>query len=204
MATMEVSAVSDAVGNGEVLFDWQAKALNTPATNFNKAYVNAIDESVTKSSLESLTSMYPELTVNTHAASMEEASDMFVQRWAIFIFVLIILMAGVLNTLLNNILAKRKEFAVLRTIGVRPMGIVKIIVTQISFYLLLGLVFGTFCGLVFSLIVSLIDSGRVAIDFPLMWGVAASMWFVSMFIFVPVGWVMENKKISTEILSDNK
>ncbi|WKA52260.1 peptide ABC transporter permease [Planococcus liqunii] len=133
---------------------------------------------------------------------------MFVQRWAIFILVLIILvvsvMAGVLNTLLNNILAKRKEFAVLRTIGVRPMGILKIIVTQISFYLLIGLVFGAFCGLVFSLIVSLIDYGRVAIDFPLMWGVAASMWFISLFIFIPVGWVMENKKISMEILSDNK
>ncbi|WKA52259.1 ABC transporter permease [Planococcus liqunii] len=52
VATMVVSAVSDAVGNGEVLFDWQAKALNTPATNFNKAYVNAVDESVAKSSLE--------------------------------------------------------------------------------------------------------------------------------------------------------
>ncbi|MDQ0430179.1 putative ABC transport system permease protein [Planomicrobium stackebrandtii] len=208
VATMVVSAVSDAVGNGEVLFDWQAKALNTSSTNFNKAYVNAVDESVAMSSLETLTSMYPELIVNTHAAALEEASNMFLQRWAIFILVLIILvvsvMAGVLNTLLNNILAKRKEFAVLRTIGVRPMGIVKIIVTQISFYLLIGLVFGALCGLVFSLIVSLIDSGRVAIDFPLMLGVAASMWVVSLFIFIPIGWVMGNKKISMEILSDNK
>lgn len=208
VSTMVVSAVSGAVGNGEVLFDWEAKALNTSATNFNKAYINPFDESMAMSSLETLTSMYPELTVNTHAVSLEEASDMFLQRWAIFILVLIILvvsvMAGVLNTLLNNILAKRKEFAVLRTIGVRPMGIMKIIVTQISFYLLIGLVFGALCGLVFSLIVSLIDSGRVAIDLPLMMWVAASMWVVSLGIFVPVGWIMGNKKISMEILSDNK
>lgn len=208
VTTMVVSTVSDAVGNGEVLFDWQAKALNTSSTNFNKAYVNAVDESLAMSSLETLTSMYPELIVNTHAVALKEASDMFLQRWAIFILVLIILvvsvMAGVLNTLLNNILAKRKEFAVLRTIGVRPMGIVKIIVTQISFYLLIGLVFGVLCGLVFSLIVSLIDSGRVAFDFPLMLAVAVSMWVISLLVFIPVGWVMGNKKISMEILSDNK
>lgn len=208
VATMVVSAVSGAVGEGEVLFDWRAKALNTSSTNFNKAYVNTYDESAAINSLEILTSMYPELTVNVHAAALEEASDMFLQRWAIFILVLIILivsvMAGVLNTLLNNILAKRKEFAVLRTIGVRPMGIMKIIVSQISFYLLIGLVFGAFCGLVFSLIVSLTDSGSVAIDFPLLMWVAASMWVVSLFIFIPIGWAIGNKKISIEILSDNK
>lgn len=206
--TMVVSAVSDAVANGEVLFDWQAKTLNTSSTNFNKAYVDAFDEEAAISSLESLTSIHPELTVTTHKASMEEAADMFLQRWAIFILVLIVLvvsvMVGVLNTLLNNILAKRKEFAVLRTIGVRPIGIIKIIVTQISFYLLIGVTFGTLCGFVFSLIVSLIDSGRMETDFALIIGVAALMWFVSLLIFVPVGWIMGNKKISTEILSDNK
>ncbi|MBU9673350.1 ABC transporter permease [Planococcus sp. CP5-4] len=208
VVTMVVSAVSDAIDDGEVLFDWQAKALNTSSTNFDKAYVNTYDESAAIDSLETLASMYPELMVNTHAASIEEASDMFVQRWAIFILVLIILivsvMAGVLNTLVNNILSKRKEFAVLRTIGVRPIGIVKIIVSQISFYLLIGLVFGALCGLVFSVIVSLIDSGSIAIDFSLMMWVAASMWGGSLLIFVPVGWAIGNKKISMEILSDNK
>ena len=208
VVTMVVSAVSDAIDDGEVLFDWQAKALNTSSTNFDKAYVNTYDESAAIDSLKTLTSKYPELTVNVHATALEEASDMFLQRWAIFILVLIILvvsvMAGVLNTLLNNILSKRKEFAVLRTIGVRPMGVVKIIVSQISFYLLIGLVFGALCGLVFSVIVSLIDLGNMAIDFSLMMWVAASMWVVSLIIFVPVGWVIGNKKIRMEILSDNK
>ncbi|ANU11194.1 hypothetical protein BBH88_13250 [Planococcus antarcticus DSM 14505] len=208
ITTMRVGAISSAVTEGEVLFDWQAKALNNPSTNFYKAYVDSLDESEVINSFESVTSVYPELVVNTYAASLEEASAMFLQRWAIFILVLIVLvvsvMAGVLNTLLNNILAKRKKFAILRTIGVKPTGIVKIIVTQISFYLVIGLTFGVLSELVFTLIVSLIDSGPVAMNFTLIVGLAAAMWLASLLIFVPVGWVMANKKISMEILSDNK
>src|SRR5690606_15329245 len=135
---------------------------------------------------------YLELTINTRTTSLEEASTMFLQRWAIFIFVLVVLvisvMAGVFNTLLNNVMAKRKEYAVLRTIGVRPGGIMKIVVTQISFYLVAGIVFGLACGLVFSLIISLIDPGTLAIHLPLILGLAGAMWLIGLLLFVPIGW----------------
>lgn len=136
VTTMRVSAISSAVTEGEVLFDWQAKALINSSTNFYKSYVDSLDESEVSNSFESLTSMYSEFVINPYEASLEEAFAMFLQRWVILILVLIVcLMAEVLNTFLNNILAKRKEFAILRTIGVKPTGIVNIIVTQISFSL---------------------------------------------------------------------
>ncbi|MDN7228225.1 ABC transporter permease [Planococcus liqunii] len=208
VTTMAVSAISEAVPTGEVLFDWQAKALNISSTNFQKAYVKSTDESAALNSLETLKNMYPEVTVNTHGVSIKEASHMFLQHWAIFIIVLIVLVvsviAGVFNTLLNNILVKRKEFAVLRTIGVKPWGVVKIVVTQISFYLVSGLMFGLVCGVLFSLTVSLVDPGSPTIDYLLILGVAGAMWFISLVIFIPVGWKIGNKKISLEILSDNK
>ena len=206
--TMVVSAISEEVTEGEVLFDWQAQALNYSGINFHKLYVDSLDESETETSLETLTRKYPELTINTRKISLEEASTMFLQRWAIFILVLIVLvisvMAGVFNTLLNNVMAKRKEYAVLRTIGVRPGGIMKIVVTQISFYLVAGIVFGLACGLVFSLIISLIDPGTLAIHLPLILVLAGAMWLVGLLLFIPVGWKLGNKKISMEIVSDNK
>lgn len=206
--TMVVSAISEGVTEGEVLFDWQAQALNDSGINFHKLYVDSLDESSAEASLETLTRKYPELTINTRTTSLEEASTMFLQRWAIFIFVLVVLvisvMTGVFNTLLNNIMAKRKEYAVLRTIGVRPGGIMKIVVTQIAFYLVAGIVFGLACGLVFSLIISLIDPGTLAIHLPLILGLAGAMWLVGLLLFIPVGWKLGNKKISTEIVNDNK
>lgn len=206
--TMVVSAISEGVTEGEVLFDWQAQALNDSGINFHKLYVDSLDESSAEASLETLTKEYLELTINTRTTSLEEASTMFLQRWAIFIFVLVVLvisvMAGVFNTLLNNVMAKRKEYAVLRTIGVRPGGIMKIVVTQISFYLVAGIVFGLACGLVFSLIISLIDPGTLAIHLPLILGLAGAMWLIGLLLFVPIGWKLGNKKISTEIVNDNK
>ena len=206
--TMVVSAISEGVTEGEVLFDWQAQALNDSGINFHKLYVDSLDESSAEASLETLTKEYPELIINTRTTSIEEASTMFLQRWAIFILVLIVLvisvMAGVFNTLLNNIMAKRKEYAVLRTIGVRPGGIMKIVVTQIAFYLVAGIVFGLACGLVFSLIISLIDPGTLAIHLPLILGLAGVMWLVGLLLFIPVGWKLGNKKISMEIVNDNK
>ncbi|TWT07714.1 FtsX-like permease family protein [Planococcus sp. CPCC 101016] len=208
VTTMVVSDISEAVTEGEVLFDWQAYALNDSVTNFDKLYVDLLDESEAAASLEILTSIYPELTVHTRAESLDEFSSMFLQRWAIFILVLIVLVvsviAGVFNTLLNNIMAKRKEFAVLRSLGVKPSGIMKIVVTQISFYLLTGIFLGMLYGLIFTLIILLIDPGRFAIDFALIVYVAAVMWIMGLLIFVPVGWKLGNKKISMEMVNDNK
>lgn len=208
LATMIVSAVSKEVAEGEVLFDWTAPAFNKPAPSFQKLYVDSLDSPKTIASLESLKSMHPELMVSTHALSLEEFSDAFIQRWAIFILVLIVLivsvLAGVLNTLLNNIMSKRKEFAVLRTVGVTPIGIVKIILTQISFYLLAGIAFGLMVGLIFTLIISLIDPGRFAVNFALIMGVAVIMWIIALVLFALIGWKLGNKRISLEVFYDNK
>lgn len=206
--TMKVSAVSEIVAGGEVLFDWQVDLLNRPYIAFSQVFVESANESEAVNSLETLKSMHPELTVNTHSVSLEESSAAFLQRWAIFILVLIVLvvsvLASVFNTLFNNMMGKRKEFAVLRAIGVRPMGITKIVVTQISFYLVTGMGFGVLCGVLFTFIIFLIDPGRLTIDFHLIMSLSAAIWIIGLLVFTPVGWKLGNSKIGMEMGRDNK
>lgn len=55
--------------------------------------------------------------MNSLAESLAQSKEMAGQRWIIFIVVLIVIllsvMFGVVNTLINNMNAKRKAFAVL-------------------------------------------------------------------------------------------
>ena len=208
VATMVVSSIADTIINADVLFDWQVAGIKDEFIPFSTLFVQAEDERAAVQALEQFKSNYPELQINTHSQSLEEASAMFLQRWSIFIVVLIALvlsvMAGVFNTLINNIYSKRKEFAVLRTVGVRPQGVVKIIVTQIILYVLIGLLFGGVCGWLLSLIVSLIDPGGYTVNMFIIFSVALSMLVMSIALFIPIGRKIGNQKISVEVLHDNK
>ncbi|WP_438313179.1 FtsX-like permease family protein [Sporosarcina sp. FA9] len=208
VTTMIVGAITDTIINSDVLFDWQVSAMKGEFTAFDRLFVRAGDEQGAVLALESFKSQYPELQISTHSKSLEEASAMFLQRWSIFIAVLIALvlsvMAGIFNTLVNNIYSKRKEFAVLRTVGVRPQGVVKIIITQIVLYVMIGLLFGVVCGLLLSFVISLIDPGGYAVDMVIILSVALSMLVMSIVLFIPIGRKIGNQNISVEVLHDNK
>lgn len=208
VASMIVGYISDTIIDSDVLFDWQMQHLRIEFTPFDKLFIQAADEQGTLSVLDTFKSNYPELQLNSHSKSLDEAMEMFLQRFSIFIVVLVALvlsvMAGVFNTLVNNIYSKRKEFAVLRTVGIGPNGIVKIIVTQIVFYVLIGLAFGVFCGLLFSYVISLIDSGGYVVDWVIILSVALAMLVMSIALFIPIGRKISKQNLSVEVLHDNK
>ncbi|MCM3641432.1 MULTISPECIES: FtsX-like permease family protein [Priestia] len=94
---------------------------------------------------------------------------MFYQRWGIFILVIATLvvstMVGVFNSLVNNIYSKRKEFAVLRAMGVTPKSLRKVILSQVNLYIIIGLIIGTLMGLLTTFILLLVDPGKFVIDY---------------------------------------
>ncbi|MEK5038281.1 FtsX-like permease family protein [Sporosarcina sp. FSL K6-3457] len=207
-ATIVVGQIADTTFQADVVFDWQVQGLYPEFIPFDRLYVQAENEETTISVLEQYKSQYPALQIHTHAKASEEAKEMFVQRWSIFIVVLLALvlavMVGVGNTLMNTLYSKRKEFAVLRTIGVRPWGIVQIMVTQVVLYVLIGLLFGGVCGLLLSFVISLIDMGGYAVNGWLILSVGLSMLVSSILIVVPMGRKIGRQNISVEMKQDNK
>ncbi|MED4235779.1 FtsX-like permease family protein [Priestia megaterium] len=87
---------------------------------------------------------------------------MFYQRWGIFIVVIATLvvstMVGVFNSLANNIYSKRKEFAVLRAMGMTPKSIRKVILSQVNLYITISNMWN--CNGAFSDINSAINGSR--------------------------------------------
>lgn len=205
---MVVGAISNTLSDVDAMIDWEATQFMNEFTTFHSLLIDTDEEESILSTLEPLKRQYPELQLFGRQKSVDEADAMFMQRWSIFIMVLVALvlsvMTGVCNTLVNTIYSKRKEFAVLRTIGVRPAGIVKVILTQVVLYVVIGLSFGTVCGLVLSWIISLIDPGKLYVNAALLWSVAGIMIVMSVVLFVPIGHKLATRQISVEVLQDNK
>ncbi|GKV56479.1 ABC transporter permease [Sporosarcina sp. NCCP-2222] len=205
---MVIGAISPTMPDVDAMMDWKAATFLNEYTTFHALYLDATSEEETMKALEPLKQQYPELQLFGHQKSVDEANTMFLQRWSIFLMVLVALvlsvMTGVCNTLINTVYAKRKEFAVLRTIGVRPRGIGKVILTQVSLYVIIGLCFGTVCGFLLAWIILLIDSGELHVNASLLWAVAAAMLTISIALFVPIGHKLGARKISVEVLQDNK
>ncbi|QTD43176.1 FtsX-like permease family protein [Sporosarcina sp. Te-1] len=205
---MVVGAISTTMSGVDAMMDWKATQFWNEFTTFNSLYIDTDDEAEVLNAVEPLKQQYPELQLFGHQKSIDEANTMFLQRWSIFLMVLAALvlsvMTGVCNTLINTIYSKRKEFAVLRTIGVRPGGVGKVILTQVILYVVIGLCFGAICGFLLSWIILLIDPGKLYVNAPLLWSVAAAMVIISVALFVPIGRKLGNRKISVEVLQDNK
>ncbi|MBB4824872.1 putative ABC transport system permease protein [Sporosarcina luteola] len=205
---MVIGAISPTMFGMDAMMDWKATQFLNEFTTFNSLYIDAVDEEEGLKIVEPLKQQYPELQLFGHQKSIDEANIMFLQRWSIFLMVLAALvlsvMTGVCNTLINTIYSKRKEFAVLRTIGVRPGGVGKVILTQVLLYIVIGLCFGAICGFLLSWIILLIDPGKLYVNASLLWSIAAAMLVISVALFVPIGRKLGSRKISLEVLQDNK
>lgn len=194
--------------NVEMYMDWRNKEFNTDFTVFSRLFISSNDEKYTLKQLEELKKQYPELQINSYEQSVKKAKQMFYQRWSIFIVVVIVMvfsvMLGVFNTLINNINSKRKEFAVLRTICIDKRGIIRVIMTQVILYILIGLILGTFAGILLTYAISLIDHGKVYIDFIFVNTIVGVMLGMAFIIFVPFANRIGKRKVSIELNQDNK
>lgn len=190
----------------DIIIGWK-NSLNRYNT-FSHLYIKTHDEVKTLEELELLSRKYPELKINAFSAAQEESFNMFLQRWAIFIIVLTVLVTstivGVFQSLINSIFSRRKEYAVLRGMGVTPFGIKKIILTQILLYVIIGLIIGVFIGIGLSLLIVLIDPTPVIFNYKIIGSISIMILLSSVILFTIVGSRLTKKSVMNEMNFDGK
>ncbi|WP_226701251.1 ABC transporter permease [Priestia aryabhattai] len=205
--TFKVIAIEkQLLNNADAYVDWNNQKLLDVI--FYTLYVDSEHIKNTVNELEELKSQYPEIKISNYEQSVKEANKMFYQRWGIFILVIATLVAstmvGVFNSLANNIYSKRKEFAVLRAMGVIPKGLRKVILSQVNLYIGIGLIIGIIMGLLTTFILLLVDPGEFVIDYKVIITVSLLMLAGSTLIFWFVGNKILSQELSIELTNDNK
>ncbi|GAB1780293.1 FtsX-like permease family protein [Priestia aryabhattai] len=202
-----VTSIEKQMLNGaDAYLDWNNGKLMD--VDFYSLYVDSAHIKDAVNELEGIRSQFPELKISNYEQSVKQATSMFYQRWGIFIVVIATLvvctMVGVFNSLANNIYSKRKEYAVLRTMGVKPKGIRNIILSQVTTYIIIGLIIGIVLGIILTYVLLLVDPGKLIIDYKILAAVIVTMITCSTILFTYLGNKIGNQNISLEITNDNK
>lgn len=202
-----VTSIEKQMVNGaDAYLDWNNGKLMD--VDFYSLYVDSAHIKDAVNELEGIRSQFPELKISNYEQSVKQATSMFYQRWGIFIVVIATLvvctMVGVFNSLANNIYSKRKEYAVLRTMGVKPKGIRNIVLSQVTTYIIIGLVIGVILGIVLTYILLLVDPGKLIIDYRVIAAIIITMITCSTVLFTYLGNKIGNQNISLELTNDNK
>ena len=188
--------------------DWKEIKYRTDATVFSKLLVQTDYAKQMIGKLEKMKGQFPEIQINSYKESLKKSKDMFYQRWSIFIVVISVMLIsitiGVFSSLINNINSKRREFAILRTISLSRRGIINVILTQILLYLFIGLLLGVLSGALLAVVISLIDPGKIYINFSIIGLISGFMLLMGLIIFFPLAAKLGNKKITLELTQDNK
>lgn len=110
---------------------------------------------------------------------------------------------GVMNTLVNNVHLKRKEFAILRAIHMEQNGIIQVILTQVTIYILIGIVLGISLRMILIYVVGLVDSVPIYLDYLLIAGMSGAVLIIAYIIF-SIANRIGKLSIFTELTEDNK
>lgn len=193
----------------DMLIDWETTAVDTSFKTFEKAHIEVLDSDLALAELEGLKEIYPEIQVNSLEQSLQQSKEMAMQRWVIFIVVLVVIlvsvMFGVVNTLINNINSKRKEFAVLRVIYMNGKNIIQAIMTQITAYILFGILLGISLGLIFTYLLGQFDSGvALSFNWTLILIMSLTTFIIAYIVLIPFADRIGNLRISEELMQDNK
>lgn len=193
----------------DMLIDWETTAINTSFHTFETAYIEVHDPQFALEELEGLKGIYPEIQVNSLEQSLQRSKEMAMQRWVIFIVVLVVIllsvMFGVVNTLINNINSKRKDFAVLRVIYMNSKNVIQVIVTQITVYILFGILLGLSLGLIFTYLLGQFDPGiALSFNWALIFIMSVTTFIIAYLVLIPFANRIGNLSISSELMKDNK
>lgn len=193
---------------GDALIDWDNSIVDVEDAEFGRAFIQTDQIDNTMNQLEDMNHKYPELYISNINHALEQSNKMFVQRWYIFIIVLIIIifsvLLGVVNTLTNNFHMKRKEFAVLRAVSLTNKGLRRYILTQVFLYLSIGLVSGFIIGVILIYAIRLIDPVPIYFDITLLLSIIFISLFVIFSVLLPIIDKIGKSSLMQELTRDNK
>lgn len=210
--TLRVGAIIDnfSVRPGAmIILDWSNEKYVDEFTVFYKGLIASNNIDRTLGELENLKRQYPQIKWTTLNQALEESKQVLYQRWTLFIMVVVTILCslvlGIFNMLINNILTKRKEYAILRTLNLNKKGLIKVILTQVIIYVFLGVILGCILGTIISNIVTLTESFSFShLDYRLMLGIVGFLIFITLVVFIPFAVSLSNRKIAEEIKFETK
>ncbi|TCT17144.1 putative ABC transport system permease protein [Natranaerovirga pectinivora] len=184
--------------------DWENDFYINEFTIIDKILIGTYDLNQTIADLENLRRKYPNIKWSTLEEALETSNDMLNQRWKLLTIsitaILIGLIIGSQNMMINNILNKRIEYAILRTLKVNRGKLINIILTQVLTFNFIGVVLGGIIGIIISNILTICE-GRYfsSIDFTVLWYVILMLVFSNLLIFIPFGSRLAKGSIATEL-----
>ena len=142
----------------DVYIDWSSTIAKQAPPRIGEIMVETTDTKQAKAELQDILQKYPTFLLSDKDTMINQANEMFYQRWSLFVVVFIVLIAatsiGVIQTLLHTIYVKRNDYAIQRLIGLSPNGLMKLIITQVLSFILYGLAIGTILGMLLTKFVS--------------------------------------------------
>ena len=131
------------------VFDAIAQSLGTDAPNsiYNVSYINAQDDQRVEKQLNAILNESAG-SFNIHNVRSAARSEQNVQTFlGVFVYGFLVLIsliciANIFNTVSTNIALRRREFAMLRSVGMTPAGFSRLVRFESIFYGLKGLLFG--------------------------------------------------------------
>ena len=210
LQSFKVGAIVDQtciIGWADITIDWSNSEFINKFTVFDKAIVSTNNIKNSIDDLNTLKGEYPQIKYSTFNDAFEQSKQIVMQRWSLFIIILITIILsiimGIINMFCNNILSKRKEYAILRTLKLTKIGIMRIIITQVIAYIALGSLLGIFMGMVISNLIR--DNLEIiTIKFMLPMIVILIIVIMSLMVFIPFSNYISNKKIADEIKCEEK
>lgn len=199
-----LAVIPDPLNFADVYIDWSSTIAKQAPPMLDEIMVQTTDTNQAKAELQDVLQQYPTFLLSDKNTMIEQANEMFYQRWSLFVVVFIVLIAatslGVIQTMLHTIYAKRNDYAIQRLIGLSPNGLMKLILTQVLSFVLYGLTAGTILGLLFTRLVAFIDSeAEFMFDFSALLTVSLLLLISTLCVFTAQGYWISRSKLAIEI-----
>lgn len=191
----------------DVMFDWNNELIEQFAHPVSKAFITASNTEGLINRLEQMKSSYTGIEINVYSKVLHKHNAATDQIRSIFIIVVIAMMVsaliGIINSLMNNMRSKRKEFAVLRAIALSPNKIIRVIMTQVTMYLWIGLSIGVVMGGYITVMLALMDrEATIKVNFSFLVIAIASILLIVMSIMRMYASKISRKELVYELKED--
>lgn len=188
----------------DLYVDWSSTIAKQDPLLLNEIMVETTNTKQAIEELQSVLQQYPALQLSDKDTMIDQATEMFYQRWSLFVVVFIVLIAatslGVIQTLLHSIYVKRNDYTIQRLIGLSPNGLMKLILIQVLSFVLYGLMIGTILGMLLTRLLAIIDPEAETIyDFTVLLSVSLFLLIATLFVFTVQGYWISRSKLAIEI-----
>ena len=188
----------------DVYIDWSSTIAKQAPPMISEIMVETTDTKQAIAELQDILQKYPTFLLSDKDTMIDQANEMFYQRWSLFVVVFIVLIVatslGVIQTLLHTIYVKRNDYAIQRLIGLSPNGLMKLILTQVLSFVLYGLMTGTILGMLLTRLLAIIDSeAEFTYDFSTLITVSLFLLISTLCVFTAQGYWISRSKLAIEM-----